>query len=141
MKKLICEIFDEIEKAKTKEDRLAILRYNDSFDLRCVLRGTFHPNIKYMIDSVPYYKPSDAPSGLSGNTISREIRRVYVFEENNPKRSPNLTREKMEKILIQILESLEAKEAEVFMNMLLKKQKVQGLDYDLVKEAYPDLIP
>jgi hypothetical protein len=141
MRKLVCEIFDEIEKAKTRKDRLAILKFNDRYDLRCVLRGTYHPEIKYIIDSVPYYKPSDAPHGLSGNTIINEIKRVYLFEENNPKRSNNLSKEKIEKILIQILESLEAKEANVFMNMLLKKQKVKGLDYKLIKEAYPDLLP
>lgn len=141
MKKLICEIFGEIEAAKTKKDRLAILKFNDSYDLRCVLRGSFHPRIEYLINSVPLYKPNDSPDGLSGNTIINEIRRVYLFEKNNPNRAPNLSAKKMETILIQILESLEAREATVFMNMLLKKQKVKGLTYNLVKEAYPDLLP
>jgi hypothetical protein len=29
----------------------------------------------------------------------------------------------------------------VFMNMILKKQKVKGLTYKIVKEAFPDLLP
>lgn len=141
MKKNVYEVFDEIANAKTRKDRLAILKFNDSFDLRCVLRGTFHPQIKFLIDHVPHYKPDDSPPGLARNHITNETRRIYLFEEGNPKRPPNLSDNKMYLILTQILESLEKREAEVFMNMLLKKQKVKGLDYKLVKEAYPDLIP
>jgi hypothetical protein len=29
----------------------------------------------------------------------------------------------------------------VYMNMILKDQKVEGLTYEIVKEAFPDLLP
>ena len=48
---------------------------------------------------------------------------------------------KLEKSLIQILETLEAKESEIFVNMLLKKQEVKGLTPAIVKEAFPDILP
>ena len=54
--------------------------------------------------------------------------------------SPNLTPQRKEQILIQILEALEKREAEIYMNMLLKKQVVKGLDSKIVKEAFPDLL-
>jgi hypothetical protein len=44
-------------------------------------------------------------------------------------------------LLIQILEALEASEADVFMNMILKDLKVKGLTYKIVQEAFPDLLP
>jgi hypothetical protein len=38
-----------------------------------------------------------------------------------------------------MLEAMEKREAEVFMNMLLKKQKVKELNAEVVKEAFPNL--
>lgn len=139
--KLIYEIFDEFEKADKKEDKINILRFNSNYALREVLRGTFNPNIKFTIDKVPPYKPSDAPIGLGYTSINQELGRAYLFEAGNPRADPNLSEDRKEKILIQILEALEQREAEVFMNMLLKKQKVKGLDAKIVKEAFPDLLP
>lgn len=139
--KLIYEIFDEFEKASKKEEKINILRNNSTYALREILRGTFNPNIKFTVERVPYYKPSDAPAGMGYTSINQELGRAYLFEENNPRVDPNLSQDRKEKILTQILEALEKREAEVFMNMLLKKQKVKGLDAKIVKEAFPDLIP
>jgi hypothetical protein len=139
--KNIYEIFDEFEKAPSKQDKINVLRSNANYTLRSVLKGTFSPNVNFTIDKVPYYNPSDAPPGLGYTSIAQELGRAYLFEANNPKVDPNLTSERKEKILIQILEALEKREAEVFMNMLLKKQKVKGLTSNIVKEAFPDLLP
>jgi len=137
--KNIYEIFDEFEKASNKEERINVLRQNRNYALRSVLKGTYDKNVVFSIDKVPLYKPSDAPPGLGYTSINMELGRAYLFEANNPRVSPNLTKERKEQILIQILEALEKREAEVFMNMILKKQKVKGLNAEIVKEAFPDL--
>lgn len=139
--KNIYEIFNEFEKASSREAKIAILRNNDGWALRNVLRGTFDPNIKFVFEQAPPYKRSDSPPGMSYSSIHKELDRVYLFEVNSPKVSPNLKHSRKEQILIQILEVLEAQEAEIFMNMLLKKQKVKGLTATVVKEAFPDLLP
>lgn len=139
--KNLYEIFDEFEKASTKQDKIDILRNNSSYALREVLRGTYHPNIEFTITNIPYYKPSDSPPGLSYSSIHQELGRTYIFEKNNPKVSPNLSDKRKEHILIQILECLEEREAQIYMNMLLKKQRVKGLTSNVVKEAFPDLLP
>lgn len=138
--KNIYEVFEEFEQAASKKDKIAVLQKNDSYALRQVLKGSFDPKIEFVIDRVPYYNPSDAPPGLGYTTISQELKRVYLFQKDNPKRDPNLSKERIEVILIQMLENLEAKEAVVFMNMLLKKQKVKGLTEKIVEEAFPGLI-
>ena len=140
MKKNIHEIFEEFEQASSRKDKIAVLQKNDSYALRQVLKGSFDPKIEFIIEKVPYYSPSDAPIGLGYTTISQELKRVYLFQKDNPKRDPNLSKERVEVILIQMLENLEAKEAVVFMNMLLKKQKVKGLTDKIVQEAFPGLI-
>lgn len=137
MHKGVYEIFEEFEKAANFEDRVAILKYNDSQELHAVLRGAFHPHIKYLIEKVPAYKPSNAPIGMGYTSIQKELRRVYLFEANNPQRPANLTEKRMEELLIQILESLEAKEAIVFQNMLLKKLRVKDLNDTVIKAAFP----
>lgn len=138
--KNIYEIFSEYENAKTNTERIEVLRRNNNYALRSVLKGTYDPNVVFTIDKVPYYKPSDAPPGLGYTSIHQELDRTYLFEADNPRVAPNLTKERKEQILIQILEALEKQEAEVYMNMLLKKQKVNGLNAEIVREAFPDLI-
>ena len=137
--KNIYEIFDEYEKASTKEERLQVLKRNGNYALRSVLKGTYDPNIQFNIEKVPLYKPSDAPPGLGYTSIHQELGRIYLFTTNDPRTSINLTLKRKEQLLIQILEALEKREAEVFMNMLLKKQKVKNLNASIVKEAFPDL--
>lgn len=135
------EIFDEIAAAEDRAAKQYILATNDSPAMRQVMRAAFDPNIKFVFEKVPYYKPSDAPPGLADTSIYKEIWRVYIYEQGNPNVSPNLTFERKEQLLIQILEALEAREAVVFMNMLLKDLKVPGLDYELVKNTFPGLLP
>lgn len=141
MMKNIYEVFDEFVKASSVDDKINILRNNNSYALRNVLKGTFDPNIKFVFNEIPTYKKSDAPPGLGYTSIHQELGRAYLFELNNPNVSPNLTLDRRRQILIQILESLEAREAEVFANMLLKRQNVEGLTYMMVRSAFPDLIP
>jgi hypothetical protein len=139
MYKNVYEIFDEFEQAKTKKDKIDVLRRNVNYALRNVLQGTFNPNIQFIFEKIPNYKVSDAPVGLGYSTIHQELGRVYLFEKNNPKVSPQLTQKRKEEILIQVLESLEAREAEVYANMIMKKQNVKGLDKKIAKEAFPEI--
>ena len=140
MMKNLYEVFNEFEKAKTTKEKVEILQKNTSYALKNVLEGTFSPNITFCFKKIPDYKPSDAPVGLGYTSIHQELSRVYLFQENNPKVDPNLSYRRKEEILIQILESLEAKEAKIFADMLLKKQHVKGLTPSVVKQAFPDLI-
>lgn len=139
--KNVYEIFDEFEKATNKQDKINILRYNQNYALKSVLKGTFDPNVEFTVKKIPKYKPSLDPAGLSQSSLLQEMGRMYLFEKNNPRTSPNLTEQRKEQILIQMLETLEAKEAQVLESMLLKKPKVKGLTYNLVKEAFPDILP
>jgi len=138
--KNIYEVFDDIAKAKTRAERIDILRSDRRKVLKDVLQGAFHPGIKFVFDKPLEYKPSDSPPGLGYTSIEQEMKRVYLFVEGNPRVDPNLTQQRKEHILMQILEALEAREAEVFMNMMLKDLKVKGLDEKLVREAFPGLI-
>lgn len=136
----VYEVFEELELAEDDFERVDMLQRNASYPLRSVLKGMFDPNVQFTITEEPKYKRSDAPIGMGYSNMTQELSRAYLFEANNPRVSPNLTQQRKEQILVQMLECLEAKEADVFMNMLLKKPPV-GLTYETVKQAFPDLLP
>ena len=139
MTKNIHEVFEELEAAPHKDAAKAILYYNITPGLRGVLRANFHPGIKFVIDEVPPYRENNAPIGLGDTSIHKEINRVYIFEQNNPRVDPNLTLERKKIVLTQILEGLEAKEAKIFADMLLKRIKVKHLNKKLIEEVFPDI--
>lgn len=141
MAKNLYEVFDEFQTVKDRESKIAVLRMNNSYALQCVLRGTFHPNIRYVVGEIPKYRNSDSPPGMGYSSIAQELDRIYLLEENHPRTSPNLTLERKKVILAQMLESLEAREAEILAGMLMKRLPVKGLTYKLVQEAFPGLLP
>jgi hypothetical protein len=136
----IYEVLDEFRTAKTKQDRIGVLRKNDNWALRNVLQAVFHPNVKFNV-KVPEYKKEHVPPGMSYDHMTSALQRAYLFQEGNPRTPPALTDKRKEELLIQILESLEPKEAEVFANMLKKDLKTPYLTEALVNEAFDGLLP
>lgn len=141
MKQNMYEIFRDFERAPDRASKIAVLQKNNRPALLDLLQGAFHPDIQFVIKSKPSYRRSDAPPGMGYSTIDVELRRVYLFIEGSQKAPKELTDIRRQHILIQILEALEALEADVFMNMLLKDLKVKGLTYKIVQEAFPGLLP
>lgn len=139
--KNLYEVFEEFEKAPNRQAKIDVLRNNKSYAMECVLRGTFHPNVKYVFDKIPNYNNSLSPPGMGYTHIHQELDRVYLYEQNNPRVAPTLTLQRKEYLLVQALEAMEAKEAAIFAGMLMKRLPVKGLTYKLVAEAFPDLLP
>lgn len=140
--KNLYEIFDEFEKAKSKDERMAVIEKNLSKTLVQVLELTFNPNYQWLINEMPdgYEVPTDVLPGLSGTQISTELRKLYLFQKGNPS-AEKLSDEKRKELLLQLLERLEPREAEVIIGILSKDLGVKGLDYKFVKEAFPNLLP
>ena len=140
-KKNIYEVFTEFGFAPSKDTRIGVLQSNDSWALRNVLMGAFHPDIKFSIKKIPDYKKESVPAGLSYNHMTDALGKVYLFMEGNPRTPPALTEKRKLELLVQLLESLEPKEAEIYAAMLLKDLKIPYLTPKLVKEAFKDLLP
>ena len=137
----VYEVFDEFKLAKTKAQRIEILKKNDSYALRQVLIGVFHPHINFTIKEVPQFKREPMPPGMSYGHMTEALSRIYLFTEGNPRVPEGLTDKRKTEILIQILESLEEKEADVFVSILKKDLKVPYLTAALVNETFPNLLP
>lgn len=138
--KNIYEVLEDFRAAKTKQDRIGVLRKNNSWALRMILQAVFHPNVKFDV-KIPDYKKIDVPPGMSYDHMTSALQRAYLFQEGNPRTPPALTDKRKSELLIQILESLEPKEAEVFVNMMRKDLKTPYLTEALVNEAFEGLLP
>lgn len=140
MAKNIYEVLNEFKAATTKAERLQVLQKNDSYALRSILQGSFEPTIEFNVKKIPEFIREDIPVGLSYSHITSELDRIYLFIKDHPRCPPALTEKRREEILIQILESLEPQEADVFSAMLLKDLKVPYLTPNLINEAFPGLL-
>ena len=135
------EIFDEFEAAKSKKEKINVIEKNLSKSLYEVLYLTFHPDYQWKINQFPEeYRIPDTKPGISYCQLGTEIRKLYLFREGEPT-AEKLTDRKRKELLIQFLESLEPREAEVVMGIFKKDQGVKGLTYNFVKECFPDMLP
>jgi hypothetical protein len=139
--KNIYEVFDEFEAVTTKKERMLVIEKNLSKTLVDVLQYTFHPGFNWKIKEMPEnYKTPDTKPGISRCQLSTEIRKLYLFQEGHPE-AEKLSPRKQNELLIQLLESIEPREAEVIIGIFKKDQGVKGLTYNFVKEAFPNLLP
>ena len=139
--KNLYEVFDEFELATNKTERREVLSKNMSKALVEVLQLTFHPAFQWYFDDMPEsYKIPDTLPGISRNQVATEIRKMYLFKKGDGT-ADKLTPQKREQLLLQILESLEPREAEVIIGIFRKDQGVKGLDYKFVKENFDNLLP
>jgi hypothetical protein len=133
---LMSEIATKVNNAKDKPRKLKVLKDHDSVPLRQVLKGAFHPDIKWLLPKgdVPY-TPNDAPLGTDHTILSQEAKRLYLFIEGGDN---TISQNKREMTFVQMLEGLSAEEAEFLVAVVNKKvnNKYKGFTANLVKEAF-----
>jgi len=134
---LISEILQRVSSAKTKEEKIKILRNYDTPALRTVLIWNFDSKVESALPpgDVPY-TPNDAPIGTEHSRLSHEWRKFNHFVKG----VSQLTALKRETMFIQLLEALHSSEAEVLC-LLKEKQlhKKYRLTKAVVQEAFPEI--
>lgn len=140
--KALYEIFDEFESAKNKKEKMNVIGKNLSQTLVDVLKLTYHPAFKWKIKELPenYKVPSDMLPGITYDSLNAQLRRLYIFLEGN-ETAETIGDKRRNELLVQMLESIEPREAEILLGIFQKDLGVKGLDYKFVKEAFPDLLP
>lgn len=141
MNLLLSEILDQVDKIKTKEGKIEMLRSHGVPAYKGVLRINFDETVSMKLPEgePPFKKENGKPIGYQETNLITEFRRFYIWLD--PKQ--NLSTLRKEKLFIEMLEGLHVSEAEVM--CLAKDRKLQKkyktLTYDLVREAFPDLLP
>jgi hypothetical protein len=138
--KLYSEIFEEFEKATTKQERLSILRREGDERFRFFLQLVFNPAIEFDIALPDRYRPAKEPAGLNYAYLDTQMPKMYRFIKNHPMRPEGFTAEKTTQQILVMLESLHRDEAALVLKVLKKEFKIKNLTANLVKEAFPDLV-
>jgi len=138
MKLMIHEIIDAAKAAKTKEEKINILRKNDSWALRDVLRGTLDAKLGWELPGgkVPY--EANKEYSIPSNLLKKSTLFKY-FVKGNPatKDMKPLRRERM---FVELLESIHPRDAELVVQMINKEKFGGGITVKLVNAAFPALV-
>ena len=83
---LYSEILELVHKAKTKEQKVKILKQYNTPALKAVIKSSFDPNIKWVLPEgdVPYTK-NDAPAGTEHTILSQQVKKLFRFIEGGTK--------------------------------------------------------
>lgn len=135
---LISKILEDAENIKSKKDRVQFLRsHHPNKTMLRLLKYTFDPEIKFALPAGnPPFKENDIiEEDMSG--LYQEDRRLYLFIEGG---NPNLHPIRRETLFIQLLESINPKEAKLMLAVKDKKLPYKGITKEVVKEAFPNLL-
>ena len=136
---LLSEILRKVSNAKTKKEKIDLLRRHNTPALRQLLIWNFDESVVSMVPEgeVPY-TPNDAPVGTDHTRLEQEYRGFYRFVKGGQDRLPSLKRESM---FVQLLEGLSAEEAELVCLVKDKKlnTKYKRITKAVISEAFPHI--
>jgi len=133
---LIYEILEAAGKARSKAEKIKILKDHDSWALRDVLRATYDLKVEFLIpDGEPPYTPN-RPESVPTNLLRKNVDFKYIVKGGIREDMPSFKREK---IYIGLLESIHPEDAKVVINMVNRKKPGNGITEKVVKEAFPNL--
>lgn len=135
---LFFEVFEKFEKAEKRADKIEILRKNGDVNFTDFLILAFHPEIEFEVE-IPAYKPSKDPAGLNYLYLHNEVKKLYRFIKNHPKKPQGLTEKRQKELLLQLLEGLHKNEAELLVRCMKKDLRIPFLTPKLIKEAFPGI--
>ena len=133
---LYLEILDKVHKAKTKDQKVSLLKQNNSEGLRMVLKSSFDPKIEWVMPEgeVPF-RANDVPMGTEHTVLAMESKKLWHFIKGADRQTPQ---HKKETMFIQMLEGLHESEAKLLIAAKDKRlhQVYKGLSANVVKEAF-----
>ena len=134
---LLSEILTKVHRAKTKNDKVKILREEDCMALRQVLKWNFDPNIETDLpEGTPPYVENEAPEGTEHMLLRTSGDKLYNFIKGAQKHQSTVR----ERMFIRLLEGLHKDEAKLLCAVKDKKLGsvggVKGLSIPVVKDAF-----
>ena len=133
---LLSEVLQKVHNAKTKAQKINILKENDSPALRSICKWSFDPAIESALpEGAPPYVPNEAPEGTEHTKLSTEHTKLYHYIKGG---NDSLQTTRREMMFVQLLEGLHQNEAELLINTKDKKlhQVYKGFSSAVVKEAF-----
>jgi hypothetical protein len=136
MVKFVYEVLDEVSSKKRKQDRVQILKQNESWALKDIIRGSMDKTLQWNLPEgdVPYTpsEPQSAPTNLL-----REHKKFRYFVKGGA--GDQMIAPKRENIFIGLIEGIHPSDAKLVVDMI-NKRVPKGLTKEIVQEAFPGLI-
>lgn len=136
MTKFVYEVLEEVAKKKSKKDKITVLKDNESWALKDIIRGSMDSSIQWNLPGGdPPYAPSDEHNHPSN--LLKENEQFKYFVKGGPgDKMPDLKREN---IFIGLIEGVHPQDAKLVIAMI-NKEKPKGLSKQVVQEAFPGLL-
>lgn len=133
----VYEVFEAVGKAKTRDEKIEILKQNNHWAVKDIIAGALNPAIEWNLPKGrPPYTANLEQSTPS--TLLRENQKfTYIVKGGKGDDMPS---SKREQVFLGILESIHPEDAELVLKMVEKKMPVKGLTRKIVQEAYPGLL-
>jgi len=136
---LLPEILNKIHTAKSRKERIELLKKYESKPLKYILKAAFDEKIQFNVpvtETIPF-AVDEAPEGHSFSTLYLEYRKIPLFCIGGT--GEGLSKTRREQLFIQMLESVHPSEASLLIGMLNKELNIDGLTSGLILKAYPGL--
>ena len=138
IRRSISEIVNHVSTIKSKEDKIAWLRENDSVPLQVVLKNIYDKGVEFLVpDSAPPWNKNEFEDEAK-SLLYREARRLNIFIKGGG--YDNLNQIKRESLFISLLEDVDNDDAELLANHMICQKPVKGLTNAVLIEAFPNLI-
>ena len=135
MKLLMHELLQKVSNAKTKAEKIKLLREYNTQALRSLLIINFDTSVISMLpDGDVPFKPNEAPEGTQHTKLEKEARLLHHFFKGGS----NISQVKRETMFIQMLEGLHKDEANV---LVLAKDKKLGKRWKITKQCVEEAFP
>jgi hypothetical protein len=137
-RKSLYSLLKEVEELKTRAEKIERLRQIGGSAMT-VLDYTYNPLAKWLLpEGEPPYKPLSENSDVEGQFLS-ELRRLYLFIEGNTPTQKNLKQNRREQLFVELLESIDPKDAKLLIGMKDGKLPFKGITKKLTCEAFPEM--
>lgn len=135
--KRIHEIIELVSKAKTREEKISLLKQHETQALKDVLVGAYHSKVEWNLP--PGRPPFEAAEERSvPSNLLKQTRKFNDLIKGGT--GDNLRAFKRESIFIRLIEQIHPDDAELLLKMVAKKQLAKGLTKKIVEEAFPGLV-
>lgn len=132
----VWETLESMNKKRSKEEKIQVLKDNETWALKDVIRGSIDETIQWNLPAgdAPY---TPAPEASHPANLQRENKKFIYFVKGG--QGDHMPAYKRERIFLGILEGIHPNDAELVANMV-QKIMPKGLSRPIVDAAFPGLL-
>jgi|TARA_B100000085_G_scaffold238566_1_gene228123 hypothetical protein len=135
MNKYLFEVMQEVAKAKKKTDKVSILKQNETWALKDIIRGSMDKTVKWSLpDGEPPYTPAESHNHPTD--LRRQNVKFKYFVQGMFMDTPKFKKERM---FLEMIEGVHPEDAKLVIGMI-NKETPKGITRAVVEEAYPGLL-